>query len=53
MDYEKITDNLIQKTMQEFKLDQIYQEFLDSLIQFNDFEDVPKKRFKEYIDKMK
>jgi len=52
LDYEEITDNLIQETMKEFKLGKVYQEFLDSLIQFNDFKNVSKKDFKEYIDEM-
>ena len=52
MDYEEITDNLIQETMKEFKLGKVYQEFLDSLIEFNDFKNVSQKDFKEYIDEM-
>ena len=51
MDYEKITDSLIQNIMGEFKLESVYQEFLDSLIEFNDFSNVTNKKFQEYIDK--
>ncbi len=53
MDYEEITDNLIQKTMREFKLDQVYQEFLDSVVKFNDFKNGPKEQLQKYIDQMK
>ena len=51
MDYEKITDNLIQNTMKEFKFEKIYQEFLDSLVEFDDFKNPTNKEFKEYLDK--
>ena len=50
MNYEKITDTLIQKTMREFKMEEIYQEFLDSLIKFDDFKDITNKKFQEYLD---
>lgn len=50
MDYEKITDTLIQKIMREFKMEEIYQEFLDSLVKFNDFQDITYKKFQEYLD---
>ena len=52
MDYEEITDNLIQKTMKEFKIENIYQEFLDSLIKFDDFKNPTNKEFKEYLDRV-
>ncbi len=50
MDYEKITDTLIQTTMREFKMEEIYQEFLDSLVKFDDFKDINNKKFQEYLD---
>ncbi len=50
MDYEEITDALIRKTMGEFKLERIYQEFLDSLVKFDDFKNISNEQFKEYLD---
>ena len=50
MDYEKITDQLIQKVMDEFNLNKPYQEFLDSLVNFKNFEDVPYSAFQKYLD---
>ena len=50
MDYEKITDTLIQNIIKEFKLAKIYQEFLDSLVKFDDFKNVDDKKFQEYLD---
>lgn len=50
MDYEKITDELIQKVMNEFNLTKPYQEFLDSLVNFKDFEDVSFPTFKKHLD---
>ncbi len=50
MNYEKITDTLIQKTMREFKMEEIYQEFLDSLVKFDDFKEITNKKFQEYLD---
>jgi hypothetical protein len=50
MDYEKITDILIQKIIREFKLEGVYQEFLDSLVKFDDFKNVDDKTFQEYLD---
>ena len=50
MDYEEITDTLIQKVISEFKLKKIYQEFLDSLVKFNDFNNISHKTFQEYLD---
>ncbi len=52
MDYEKITDKLIQKTLREFKLEQIYQEFLDSLVRFDDFKVTTHEEFQEYLDNL-
>lgn len=52
MDYEEITDNLIRKVLINFKLENIYQEFLDSLVKFNDFKNMSNKRFQEYLDKI-
>ncbi len=51
MDYEKITDSLIQKIMREFKLENVYQEFLDSLVEFDDFSNVKNNKFQDYLDK--
>ncbi len=50
MDYEKITDRLIQETMKEFNMNKIYQEFLDSLIKFDDFKMFTIETFREYLD---
>ncbi len=50
MNYEKITDTLIQKTMREFKMEEIYQEFLDSLVIFDDFKNITNKKLQEYLD---
>jgi len=50
MDYEEITDTLIRKTMGEFKLERIYQEFLDSLVKFDDFKNISNKTFQEYLN---
>ena len=50
MDYEEITDALIQKVISEFKLKNIYQEFLDSLVEFSDFKNIDNKKFQEYLD---
>lgn len=52
MDYEEITDKLIRDVLIDFKLDEIYQEFLDSLIKFNDFKDLSNKNFQEYLNNM-
>ena len=52
IDYEKITDKLIQKTLREFKLEQIYQEFLDSLVRFDDFKVTTHEEFQEYLDNL-
>ncbi|MHA1661176.1 MAG: hypothetical protein ACTSUT_18910 [Promethearchaeota archaeon] len=50
MDYEEITEILIHKIMREFKLEKVYQEFLDSLVKFNDFKNISDKKFQEYLD---
>jgi len=50
MDYEKITDRLIQETMKEFNMKKIYQEFLDSLIKFDDYKIFTIEVFREYLD---
>lgn len=50
MDYEEITEKLIRDTLKEFDLEKGYQEFLDSLIEFNDFRDVSHKKFQQYVD---
>ena len=50
MDYEKITDRLIRETMKEFNMNKIYQEFLDSLIKFDDFKRFTFETFREYLD---
>jgi len=50
MDYDKITEKLIQTTMKEFKLERIYQEFLDSLVKFKDFKNLDKRVFQKYLD---
>lgn len=50
MDYEKITDQLIQKVMDEFNLNKPYQEFLDSLVNFKNFEDISFPAFQKYLD---
>lgn len=52
MNYEEITDKLIQKTMSEFKMEDIFQEFLDSLVKFDDFKNINNKKFQEYLDSM-
>ena len=53
MDYEKITDILIGKVMQEFDLEDTYQEFLDSLIELDDYKNVTKEKMREYLDNLK
>ena len=50
MDYEQITDVLIGKIMEEFKMEEIYQEFLDSLVKFDDFKNVTNKKVQSYLD---
>lgn len=50
MNYEEITDRLIQETMKEFNMKKIYQEFLDSLIKFDDFKRFEFETFREYLD---
>ena len=50
MDYEKITDQLIQRVMNEFNLKKSYQEFLDSLVTFKDFENISFPEFQKYLD---
>ena len=50
MDYEEITDALIRKTMGEFNIEAIYQEFLDSLVRFDEFKNTSNKEFQEYLD---
>ncbi len=50
MDYEKITDKLIRDVLIDFKLDKVYQEFLDSLIKFGDFKNLANKDFQKYLD---
>ena len=50
MDYEGLTKTLIIKTMKKFDLERVYQEHLDSLIEFNDFKNVSKERFQGYLD---
>ncbi|MBD3211874.1 MAG: hypothetical protein GF311_04625 [Candidatus Lokiarchaeota archaeon] len=49
MDYEEITDSLIRNTLEKFELKKAYQEFLDSLIEFHDFKEVPYEEFQRYI----
>ena len=51
MNYEEITDGLIQETMKEFNMKKNYQEFLDSLIKFDDFRRFDFETFREYLDK--
>ena len=50
MDYEEITDHLIREVMKIFKMESIYQEFLDSLVKFDDFKNLSNKSFQEYLD---
>lgn len=50
MDYEEITESLIRKTLNKFGMEKEYQEFLDSLITFNDFKDPDFKKFQEYLN---
>ena len=50
MDYEEITDKLIREVMLGFKLENIYQEFLDSIVTFNEFKNAPNKEIQDYID---
>lgn len=50
MDYEEVTDKLIRDVLVDFKLDETYQEFLDSLVKFNDFKNLSNKDFQEYLD---
>lgn len=45
-----MTDNLIREVMKEFKMENSYQEFLDSLVKFDDFKNISKISFKEYLD---
>ncbi|MGQ4876267.1 MAG: hypothetical protein ACP6IY_19570 [Promethearchaeia archaeon] len=53
MDYDSLTDRLLRKVLEEFNLIDIYQEFLDSIIVFNDFIDLDKENFRKYLDKIK
>ncbi|GAG95795.1 unnamed protein product [marine sediment metagenome] len=50
MNYEEITDILLREVMKEFKMERTYQEFLDSLVKFDDFKNLSNKAFQEYID---
>jgi len=50
MDYEQITDVLIGKIMEEFKMEEIYQEFLDSLVKFDDYKNVTNNQIQSYLD---
>lgn len=50
MDYEEITESLIQDVLREFKLEDEYQEFLDSLVKCNNFKNLAFESFKEYLD---
>ncbi len=52
MNYEEITGKLIQNIMEEYKLEKPYQEFLDSMVEFKDFNNVGYKEFKDYLDKL-
>ncbi|MHA1887260.1 MAG: hypothetical protein ACTSX0_04490 [Promethearchaeota archaeon] len=52
MDYEEITDEFIQKAMQIFELNSIFQEFIDSIIEFNNFSRVSYDDFLEYLNKL-
>ncbi len=50
MDYEMITESLIQKIVETFNLEDVYQEFLDSLIKCNNFENFSNEEFRKYLD---
>lgn len=52
MDYEEMTDKLILKALREFKLEQIYQEFLDSIVKFDNFENTTYEAFQDYLDNL-
>jgi len=52
LDYEEITDEFIQKAMQIFELNSIFQEFIDSIIEFNNFSRVSYDDFLEYLNKL-
>lgn len=38
--------------MKEFNLEKIYQEFLDSLVEFDDFKSLNAKDFQKYVDNL-
>ncbi len=50
MDYEKITNEFLENTMKKFGLYDVYQEFLDSLVKFDDFSDIPFEDFQKYLE---
>jgi len=55
MDYEKITENLVRRAMEEHELQEEYQVFLDFLLQSLDLDNYPRdetrdKRIREMID---
>ena len=52
MDYEQITDVLLGKIIEEFKMEEIYQEFIDSLVKFDDYKNVTNKKIQSYLDKI-
>ena len=50
MDYEKLTDDLIRKVVKKFGLSDTNQEFLDSIVTFDDFKEVSHQEFRKYLD---
>ncbi|MGQ4876205.1 MAG: hypothetical protein ACP6IY_19225 [Promethearchaeia archaeon] len=53
MDYNEITERLLRRVLEEFNLIEIYQEFLDSLVEFNDFKNINKEEFQKYLNSLK
>jgi hypothetical protein len=55
MDYEKVTENLVRRAMEEHQLQEEYQVFLDFMLQSLDLDNYTKedsrdKRIRELID---
>jgi hypothetical protein len=55
MDYEKVTENLVRRAMEEHKMQEEYQVFLDFLLQSLDLDNYTKdeskdKRIRDLID---
>lgn len=53
MNYEQKTDHLIRTAMDTYQLKQVYQEFLDSVVEFDSFKDnhmIDNHTFRKYVD---